>query len=124
LEKYLQEQLAGRLPYRTSGSEGECRNVAMVTCSYPTLRVGYERVLSDDEVDRFISKVLTQRLERTNGFLRQQTGPWHRRQNKFSKVWGQTKVVLRSIVTYFNWIWLHSCLRTTATQQTDLTSEP
>ena len=43
---------------------------------------GYARVLHDDEVDHFISKVLTQRLERTNGCLRQQTGRWHRRQNK------------------------------------------
>ena len=41
---------------------------------------GYERVLSD-EVDHYISKVLTQRLERTNGIIRQQTGRWHRRQN-------------------------------------------
>ena len=85
---------------------------------------GYERVLPDDEVDRFVSKVLTQRLERTNGSLRQQTGRWHRRQNKFSKVWEQTKVALRLSVTYFNWIWLYSCLRTTAAQRADLTSQP
>ena len=39
----------------------------------------YERVL--DEVDHYISKVLTQRIERTNGIIRQQTGRWHRRQN-------------------------------------------
>jgi IS1 family transposase len=42
---------------------------------------GYERVLRDDEVEHYIGKVLTQRLERTNGCLRQQTGRWHRRQN-------------------------------------------
>ncbi len=41
---------------------------------------GYERVLPD-EVDHYISKALTQRLERTNGIVRQQTGRWHRRQN-------------------------------------------
>lgn len=41
---------------------------------------GYERVLSDER-DYYISKVLTQRLERTNGIVRQQTGRWHRRQN-------------------------------------------
>ncbi len=35
---------------------------------------GYERVLCNDQVDHYISKVLTQRLERTNGILRQQTG--------------------------------------------------
>ncbi len=85
---------------------------------------GYEPVLPDDEVDHFISKVLTQRLERTNGSLRQQTGRWHRRQNKFSKAWAQTKVALRLLITYFNWIWLHSSLKTTAAQRADLTLEP
>ena len=58
---------------------------------------GYGRVLPL-EVDHYISKLLTQRLERTNGILRQQTGRWHRRQNKFAKVWEQTKVTLRLIM--------------------------
>jgi len=40
-------------------------------------------------------------------------GP-HRRQNKFGKVWEQTKVTLRLVVSYFNWIWVHSRLGTTA----------
>lgn len=84
---------------------------------------GYERVLPD-EVDHYISKVLTQRLERTNGILRQQAGRWHRQQNKFAKVWEQTKVTLRLIITYFNWIWVHSRLGTTAAQRADLTTEP
>jgi len=35
---------------------------------------GYARVLHDDKVEHYISKVLTQRLERTNSSLRQQTG--------------------------------------------------
>lgn len=34
---------------------------------------GYERVLGH-EVEHYISKALTQRLERTNGIVRQQTG--------------------------------------------------
>jgi insertion element IS1 protein InsB len=51
---------------------------------------GYGRVLSSD-VDHYISKVLTQRLERTNSTLRQQTGRWHRRQNKFARVVGADK---------------------------------
>ena len=72
---------------------------------------GYERVLRNDEVEHYISKALTQRLERTNGTLRQQTGRWHRLQNKFAKVWEQTKVTLRLIITYFNWIWVHSRAR-------------
>ena len=48
---------------------------------------GYERVLPV-EVDHYISKLLTQRLERTNGIIRQQTGRWHRQQNKFARVVG------------------------------------
>jgi IS1 family transposase len=85
--------------------------------------LGYARVLSSD-VDHYISKVLTQRLERTNSTLRQQTGRWHRRQNKFAKVWEQTKITLRLVVSYFNWIWVHSRLGTTAAQRADLASEP
>ncbi len=84
---------------------------------------GYGRVLPS-EVDHYTSKALTQRLERTNGIVRQQTGRWHRRQNKFGKVWEQTKVTLRLVITYFNWIWQHSCLRTTAAQRADLTDYP
>lgn len=84
---------------------------------------GYERVLPN-EVDHYVSKVLTQRLERTNGILRQETGRWHRRQNKFGKVWEQTKVTLRLVISYFNWIWVHSRLGTTAAQRADLASEP
>ena len=82
---------------------------------------GYERTLPD-EIDHYVSKVLTQRLERTNGIIRQQTGRWHRRQNKFSKAWEQTKVTLRLVISYFNWIWRHSCLGTTAAQRADLTA--
>lgn len=52
-----------------------------------------------------------------------QDGP-HRRQNKFGKAWEQTKVTLRLLVSYFNWIWVHSRLETTAAQRADLTSQP
>ena len=51
---------------------------------------GYERVLAL-EVSHVIGKDQTQQLERTNGIVRQQTGRWHRRQNKFAKVWEQTE---------------------------------
>jgi len=81
---------------------------------------GYKRVLPD-EVDHYIGKALTQRLERTNGIVRQQTGRWHRRQNKFGKVWEQTEVTLRLVIGYFNWYGLHSCLGTTAAQRAELT---
>ncbi len=98
---------------------------------------GYERVLPN-EVEHYISKALTQRLERTNGILRQQTGRWHRQQNmrdcgrnpsprnsrKFGKLWEQTKITLRLVITYFNWIWVHSRLGTTAAIRADLTAEP
>ena len=84
---------------------------------------GYRRVLPD-EVDHYISKVLTQRFTRTNGTLRQQTGRWHRRQNKFGKLWEQTKITLRLVISYFNWIWRHSCLGTTAAQRAELTARP
>src|SRR4028118_222892 len=84
---------------------------------------GYQRVLPE-AVDHCISKVLTQRLERTNGIMRQQTGRWHRRQNKFGKLWNQTKVTLRLVISYFNWIWQHSCLGTTAAQRAELTDLP
>ena len=47
---------------------------------------GYERVLPP-EVKHIIGKDQTQQLERTNGIIRQQIGRWHRRQNKFGKVW-------------------------------------
>ena len=62
---------------------------------------GYERVLQS-EVKHIIGKDQTQQLERTNGIVRQQTGRWHRRQNKFAKVWGQTEVTVRLVVSYFN----------------------
>lgn len=80
----------------------------------------YGRVLPS-EVDHYISKALTQRLERTNGIVRQQTGRWHRRQNKFGKLWEQTEVTLRLVIGYFNWIWRHSSLGTTASQRAELT---
>jgi insertion element IS1 protein InsB len=52
---------------------------------------GYERGLPP-EILHHIGKDKTQRLEITNGIVRQQTGRWHRRQNKFGKLWEQTKV--------------------------------
>lgn len=46
---------------------------------------GYERLLPP-EVLHYTGKDSTHRLERTNGIVRQQTGRWHRRQNKFGKL--------------------------------------
>ncbi len=80
---------------------------------------GYERVLPF-EILHYIGKDRTQRLERTNGIVRQQTGRWHRRQNKFGKLWEQTKVTTRLVVSYFNWIWQHSRFKTTAAQRAGL----
>ena len=84
---------------------------------------GYERVLPP-EVTHVIGKENTQRLERTNGIVRQQTGRWHRRQNKFGKQWKQTKVVTRLVVSYFNWIWQHSRSKDTAAQRAGLATQP
>ncbi len=35
---------------------------------------------------------------------RQQTGRWHRRQNKFAKVGEPTEATVRLVVSYFHWI--------------------
>ena len=84
---------------------------------------GYERVLST-EVEHIVGKQNTQRLERTNGIVRQQTGRWHRRQNKFGKLWSQTEVTARLVVSYFNWIWRNSRSRDIAAQRAGLATRP
>jgi IS1 family transposase len=84
---------------------------------------GYERVLGHG-VEHLIGKKNTQKLERTNGILRQQTGRWHRRQNKFAKQWQQTEITVRLAVGYFNWIWIHSRHQNTAAQRAGLASAP
>lgn len=84
---------------------------------------GYERVLSP-EVRHIIGKDQTQQLERTNGIVRQQTGRWHRRQNKFAKVCSQTEGTVRLVVSYFNWIWVHSRKENTAAMRAGLATTP
>lgn len=84
---------------------------------------GYEREFPF-EVEHTISKTLTQRIERTNGIVRQQTGRWHRRQNKFGKLWEHSEVTVRLVISYFNWIWQHSHLTNTAAQRAELASRP
>lgn len=84
---------------------------------------GYEPVLAA-EIRHIIGKDQTQQLERTNGIVRQQTGRWHRRQNKFAKVWEQTEVTVRLVVSYFNWIWLHSRKENTGAIRAGLASAP
>jgi IS1 family transposase len=84
---------------------------------------GYERVLTS-EMTHITGKKNTQRLERTNGIIRQQTGRWHRRQNKFGKLWEQTKVTTRLVISYFNWIWKHSRTKDTAAQRAGLATRP
>ena len=72
------------------------------------------------EAQHYIGKDRTQQLERTNGILRQQTGRWHRQQNKFGKQWQQMKVTTRLVVSYFSWMWQHSRSGTTAAQRAGL----
>lgn len=79
----------------------------------------YERILAS-KISHYIGKDRTQRLERTNGIVRQQTGRWHRRQNKFGKVWNQTKGTARLVVSYFSWLWTHSRLKTKTAQRAGL----
>jgi IS1 family transposase len=62
----------------------------------------YERQLSD-AVELWVGKSGTQRLERTNGMMRQQNARFHRRRNKFSKVWEQTERVVRLAITPWSW---------------------
>lgn len=69
------------------------------------------------EVKHIIGKDQTQQLERTNGIVRQQNGRWHRRQNKFAKVWQQTLIIVRLAIAYFNWIWAHSRKKNTEAQR-------
>jgi hypothetical protein len=79
----------------------------------------YYRRVSPEQIWQ-VGKDKTQRLERTNGIVRQQTGRWHRRQSKFGKVWEQTKVTTRLVVSDFNWVWQHSRFKTTAAQRAGL----
>ncbi|MCL6436860.1 MAG: IS1 family transposase [Leptolyngbyaceae cyanobacterium HOT.MB2.61] len=83
---------------------------------------GYQRALPP-EILHAIGRDRTQRLECTNGIVRQQTGKWHQRQNKVGKRWEQTKVTTRLVVSDFNWIWQHSRLKTTAAQRAGLTDQ-
>jgi hypothetical protein len=83
---------------------------------------GYKRMIPE-EFDHQVVKQGTQRLERTNTIVRQQTRRWHRHQNKEAKVCEQTKVTARLVVGYFNWIWEHSRLGTTAAQRAGLTDD-
>ena len=58
------------------------------------------------------------------GIIRQQLGRWHRRQNKFGKLWQQTEPTVRLARAYFNWIWVHSRKENTATQRVELAIAP
>ena len=82
------------------------------------------RFVLPPEVEHYIGQDRTQRLERTNGILRQQTGRWHRQQNKFGKQWELTLVTTRLVVSYFNWMWQHSGFGNTAAQRAGLASDP
>ncbi|KPQ32537.1 MAG: hypothetical protein HLUCCA11_21190, partial [Phormidesmis priestleyi Ana] len=47
-----------------------------------------------------------------------------RRQNKFGKLWMQTKVTTRLVVSYFNWIWQHSRTGDSAAMRAGLATKP
>jgi insertion element IS1 protein InsB len=71
-----------------------------------------------------MGKDKTPRLERTNGIVQQQTGSWHHGQNKFGKLWEQSKITTGLVVSYFNWIWKHSRFQSTVAQRANLTTKP
>ena len=52
------------------------------------------------EAEYYIGKDKTQKIERVNGILRQQTGRFHHKQNKFAKRWEWTEIVVRLLVSY------------------------
>ncbi len=81
-----------------------------------------KRVLPS-EINHQIGRENTQRLKTIIRILRQQTGQWYRRQIKSSKICDQTKETVWLMVSYFNWIWVHSRLKTTAAQRAGLTEE-
>lgn len=85
---------------------------------------GYERVLPD-EVEHYISKGLMQR-EEANQWDCSSANALAGIAGKtlFGKVWEQTEVTVRLVLSYFNWIWQHSCLGTTAAQRAELTERP
>jgi hypothetical protein len=83
----------------------------------------YERQLSE-VVEPWVGKSGTQRLERTNGMIRQQNGRFHRRHTKFSNLWEPTEIVVRFAITDFNGIWQNSWTDDTAAQRAGLALEP
>lgn len=117
------DRLLSELAWNTEGKT-DCKNWS--TDSWG----GYERVLGA-EIEHYMGKDRTQRLERTNGIVRQQTGRWrhevsplgHRRQNKFGKVSKQTEITTRLVVSYFNWIWSNIRWGTTTAMRAGLTSK-
>ncbi|NEO24778.1 MAG: hypothetical protein F6K57_37480 [Moorea sp. SIO4A5] len=44
--------------------------------------------------------------------------------NLFGKVWEQTEATIRLVVTYFNWIWIHSRKKNTAAMRAGLATAP
>ena len=59
------------------------------------IRMGMNEFYPPPSKAKHIGAYQTQQLEGTNGMKRQQIGRWHRRQNKFGKVWEQTKITIR-----------------------------
>jgi IS1 family transposase len=102
-----------------ANTEGKTAATVWVTDGWQA----YERQLSE-AVEQWVGKSGTQRLEWTNGIVRQQNGRFHRRQNKFSKVWAQTEMVVRLAITYFNWIWQNRWTHDTASQRAGFALAP
>lgn len=63
-------------------------------------------------------------LQTHSGIVRQQTGRWHRRQNKFGKMWEQSDCDSAISGELIQWIWQHRRLKTTAAQRAELADQP
>ncbi len=49
---------------------------------------------------------------------------WYRHLNKFAQVWEQTEATVRLVVSYFNWIWVHSRKKNVTAMRSKLAISP
>ena len=72
-----------------------------------------------------LKETLKQELSDPEGFdSYKEIQRWHRKQNKFGKIWEQTEQTVRLAIAYFNWIWINSRKKNTAAQRAGLSLIP
>lgn len=83
--------------YRRQISQEEVRIVLPAHCKGTSLR-GINRVSGlSYNTGVSLNRAGSQKAQ---WIVRQQTGRWHRKQNKFSKLWEQTEVAVRLVISY------------------------